>query len=187
MTASETYRRTGSIRSYSTVRTQLRVLEHKGYVKRKQRQGVHVDSPVTPKRQARDRAFRHFLYTFFDGSLDAALQFVPTSRLSSNGSHATACHRNVHGYRCQHAVRDCRRQFDRRRPRARGGRPGRRHPRAGFTGLVAAGLSFAHWSAAQSLRCFRKMSTNVGQGSRRCRLDAALGFGLNGLAGNHHW
>jgi predicted transcriptional regulator len=98
MTASETYRRTGSIRSYSTVRTQLRVLKHKGYVKRKQRQGVHVDSPVTPKRQARDRAFRHFLYTFFDGSLDAALQFVPTSRLSSNGSHATACHRHVHGF-----------------------------------------------------------------------------------------
>jgi hypothetical protein len=42
MTASETYRRTGSIRSYSTVRTQLRVLEHKGYVKRKQRQGVPI-------------------------------------------------------------------------------------------------------------------------------------------------
>ena len=80
MSASETYRRTGSIRSYSTVRTQLRVLEHKGYVKRKKRQGVHLYSPVTPKRQARDRAFRHFLHTFFDGSLDAALQFLLTNR-----------------------------------------------------------------------------------------------------------
>lgn len=79
MTASEAHRRTGSLRSYSTVRTQLRVLEHKGYVKRKQRQGVHVYFPVTPKRQARDRAFRHFLRTFFDGSLDAALQFLLTS------------------------------------------------------------------------------------------------------------
>jgi predicted transcriptional regulator len=80
MTASETYRRTGSTRSYSTVRTQLRALEHKEYVKRKQRQGIHVYSPATPKRQARDRAFRHFLQTFFDGSLDAALQFILTSR-----------------------------------------------------------------------------------------------------------
>jgi predicted transcriptional regulator len=180
-TASETYRRTGSNRSHSTVRTQLRVLEHKGYVKRKQRQGVQVYFPAMPKRQARDRAFRHFLQTFFDGSLDAALSFILTrSALSSNGRYATACHRNVHGCRCQHASSDCRRQFDRHTPGARGGRLGRRHARAAFTGTGRRGLVVRTLSAAQSLRCFQKMSTNVGQASRRCGLEARLSFASMG-------
>ena len=54
--------------SYSTVRTQLRVLEQKGHV-RHQEDGVRfVYMPVVARHTARKSALRHLIDTFFDGS-----------------------------------------------------------------------------------------------------------------------
>jgi BlaI family penicillinase repressor len=67
-------------RSYSTVRTQLRVLEQKGHIKRKVSGGRRVYSPVVPSTLARGQAFRHLLDTFFDGSLENAVTFALRSK-----------------------------------------------------------------------------------------------------------
>ncbi|SRR5260221_6650509 len=54
--------------SYSTVRTQLRVLEEKGHVSH-QEDGIRfVYVPAVPRRAARKSALRHLVDTFFDGS-----------------------------------------------------------------------------------------------------------------------
>ena len=63
-------------RSYSTVRTQLRVLELKGHIKRQKRGGLYLYSPAVPRRLARRQALRHVLETYFDGSLEEALSFA---------------------------------------------------------------------------------------------------------------
>ena len=63
-------------RSYSTVRTQLRVLEQKGRVKRLVTGGRYLYSPTVPSSVARGRAFRHLLKTFFGGSLENAIAFA---------------------------------------------------------------------------------------------------------------
>jgi predicted transcriptional regulator len=58
---------------YSTVRTQLRVLEQKGHV-RHEKEGVRfVYIPTVPRRVARKTALRHLLETFFDGSPEKAV------------------------------------------------------------------------------------------------------------------
>jgi predicted transcriptional regulator len=54
--------------SYSTVRTQLRVLEDKGHVVHEQLGLRYVYSPTVPRRAARRSALRHLVETFFDGS-----------------------------------------------------------------------------------------------------------------------
>jgi BlaI family transcriptional regulator, penicillinase repressor len=53
---------------YSTVRTQLRVLEQKGYVRHEQDGLRFVYTPVVTRRAARKSALRHVIETFFDGS-----------------------------------------------------------------------------------------------------------------------
>jgi BlaI family penicillinase repressor len=59
--------------SYSTVRTQLRVLEQKGHV-RHQEDGVRfVYMPVVARHTARKSALRHVIETFFDGSPEKAV------------------------------------------------------------------------------------------------------------------
>ena len=63
-------------RSYSTVRTQLHVLELKGHIKRQKRGGLYMYSPAVPRRLARRHALRHVLETYFDGSLEEALTFA---------------------------------------------------------------------------------------------------------------
>jgi predicted transcriptional regulator len=59
--------------SYSTVRTQLRVLEEKGHV-RHELDGVRfVYAPVLARQAARKSALRHLVDTFFDGSAEKAV------------------------------------------------------------------------------------------------------------------
>ena len=54
--------------SYSTVRTQLRVLEAKGHV-RHEAQGLrYIYMPTVPRHSARRSALKHLVETFFDGS-----------------------------------------------------------------------------------------------------------------------
>jgi BlaI family transcriptional regulator, penicillinase repressor len=54
--------------SYSTVRTQLRVLEAKGHVTHEAQGLRYVYLPTVPRRTARKSALKHLVETFFDGS-----------------------------------------------------------------------------------------------------------------------
>jgi predicted transcriptional regulator len=54
--------------SYSTVRTQLRVLETKGHVRHEELGLRYVYSPTVPRHAARKSALKHLVDTFFDGS-----------------------------------------------------------------------------------------------------------------------
>jgi predicted transcriptional regulator len=56
--------------SYSTVRTQLRVLEDKGHVRHEEEGLRYVYSPAVPRHAARKSALRHLVETFFDGSAE---------------------------------------------------------------------------------------------------------------------
>jgi predicted transcriptional regulator len=56
--------------SYSTVRTQLRVLEEKGQVRHEEEGLRYVYSPAVPRHTARRSALRHLVNTFFDGSAE---------------------------------------------------------------------------------------------------------------------
>ena len=56
--------------SYSTVRTQLRVLEEKGHVRHEEQGLRYVYVPAVPRRAARKSALRHVVDTFFDGSAE---------------------------------------------------------------------------------------------------------------------
>jgi BlaI family penicillinase repressor len=55
---------------YSTVRTQLRVLERKGYVVHEEAGLRYVYAPAVPRHAARKSALRHLVQTFFDGSVE---------------------------------------------------------------------------------------------------------------------
>src|SRR5689334_9395945 len=59
--------------SYSTVRTQLRVLEEKGHVKHEEEGLRYVYVPLVSRQVARKSALRHLLDTFFDGSTEKAV------------------------------------------------------------------------------------------------------------------
>jgi predicted transcriptional regulator len=59
--------------NYSTVRTQLRVLEEKGHVRHEEHGLRYVYSPAVPRRSARKSALRHLVETFFDGSAENAV------------------------------------------------------------------------------------------------------------------
>jgi BlaI family transcriptional regulator, penicillinase repressor len=59
--------------SYSTVRTQLRVLEQKGHVRHEQDGLRFVYLPVVARHAARKSALRHVIDTFFDGSPEKAV------------------------------------------------------------------------------------------------------------------
>ena len=54
--------------SYSTVRTQLRVLETKGHVRHEEHGLRYVYAPTVPRHAARKSALKHLVDTFFDGS-----------------------------------------------------------------------------------------------------------------------
>jgi BlaI family penicillinase repressor len=56
--------------SYSTVRTQLRVLERKGHVRHEEHGLRFVYMPAVPRRAARKSALKHLIHTFFDGSVE---------------------------------------------------------------------------------------------------------------------
>jgi len=73
--------------SYSTVRTQLRVLEDKGHVRHEEEGPRYVYMPAVPRRAARKSALRHLVNTFFDGSTEkvvAALLGGEGTRLSDD-------------------------------------------------------------------------------------------------------
>jgi BlaI family transcriptional regulator, penicillinase repressor len=59
--------------NYSTVRTQLRVLEEKGHVRHEEIGLRYVYAPAVPRRSARKSALRHLVDTFFDGSAEGAV------------------------------------------------------------------------------------------------------------------
>jgi predicted transcriptional regulator len=72
---------------YSTVRTQLRVLEEKGHVRHEEQGLRYVYTPAVPRRAARKSALKHLVDTFYDGSPEqvvAALLGGDTSRLSDD-------------------------------------------------------------------------------------------------------
>ena len=56
--------------SYSTVRTQLRVLEEKGHVRHEEVGLRYVYAAAVPRHAARRSALKHLLNTFFDGSAE---------------------------------------------------------------------------------------------------------------------
>jgi BlaI family transcriptional regulator, penicillinase repressor len=56
--------------SYSTVRTQLRVLESKGHVRHEEEGLRYVYLPAVARRAARKSALRHLVDTFFEGSTE---------------------------------------------------------------------------------------------------------------------
>jgi predicted transcriptional regulator len=56
--------------SYSTVRTQLRVLESKGHVRHDEDGHRYVYVPAVRRGAARKSALRHLVETFFDGSTE---------------------------------------------------------------------------------------------------------------------
>ena len=59
--------------TYSTVRTQLRVLEQKGHVRHEQDGVRFVYMPAMTQQTARKSALRHIVDTFFDGSPEKAV------------------------------------------------------------------------------------------------------------------
>jgi predicted transcriptional regulator len=62
--------------SYSTVRTQLRVLEEKGHVHHTEEGLRYVYTPALPRSTARRSALRHLVDTFFDGSAEKVVAAV---------------------------------------------------------------------------------------------------------------
>ena len=54
--------------SYSTVRTQLRILEEKGHVKHGEHQLRYVYEPIVPRSAVRQSVLGHVVDTFFEGS-----------------------------------------------------------------------------------------------------------------------
>jgi predicted transcriptional regulator len=73
--------------SYSTVRTQLRVLEEKGHVRHEEDGRKFVYIPAVTRAAARRVALRHVVNTFFDGSVErvvAALLGGEATRLSDD-------------------------------------------------------------------------------------------------------
>src|SRR5262245_17922720 len=71
--------------SYSTVRTQLRVMEEKGHVRHEEEGLRYVYRPAVSRHTARKSALRHLVDTFFDGSAEktvAALLGTDGARMS---------------------------------------------------------------------------------------------------------
>lgn len=84
-TASEVMEDLSGNPSYSTVRTQLRVMEEKGHVRHEEEGLRYVYTPAVPRHAARKSALRHLVETFFDGSAEktvAALLGSEGARMS---------------------------------------------------------------------------------------------------------
>jgi predicted transcriptional regulator len=71
--------------SYSTVRTQLRVLEEKGHVRHEEEGLRYIYTPAVPRHAARKSALRHLVDTFFDGSAEKTVAAL----LGSDGARMT--------------------------------------------------------------------------------------------------
>lgn len=71
--------------SYSTVRTQLRILETKGQVKHVEEGLRYVYSAAVPRQHARRSALRHLMETFFEGSTEK----VVSALLGGEGARLT--------------------------------------------------------------------------------------------------
>ncbi len=83
--ADEVMRELSGEPSYSTVRTQLRVLEDKGHVRHLEEGRRFVYMPAVARSAARKFALRHVVDTFFEGSVErvvAALLGGEAVRLS---------------------------------------------------------------------------------------------------------
>jgi BlaI family penicillinase repressor len=72
-TAAEVMAELPSEPSYSTVRTQLRVLEQKGHARHEDDGVRFVYMPIVARRAASKTALRHVVETFFDGSPEKAV------------------------------------------------------------------------------------------------------------------
>lgn len=59
--------------SYSTVRTLLRILEGKGYLRHREEGLRYVYEPAVPREMARKSALKRILRTFFDDSAQQAV------------------------------------------------------------------------------------------------------------------
>jgi len=59
--------------NYSTVRTQLRVLETKGHVRHEEHGLRYIYIPTTPRHSVRQSALKHLMETFFEGSAEKML------------------------------------------------------------------------------------------------------------------
>ena len=59
--------------SYSTVRTQLRVLEEKGHARHEEDGVRFIYMPAVARHAARKSALRHLVETFYDGSSEKAV------------------------------------------------------------------------------------------------------------------
>ena len=84
-TAAEIMNKLSGEPHYSTVRTQLRLLEEKGYVRHEEENQRYVYLPAVPETEAGHSALKRLMDTFFDGSTEtlvAALLGVQGSRLS---------------------------------------------------------------------------------------------------------
>lgn len=85
--AEEVMRELSGNTSYSTVRTQLRVLEQKGHVRHEEVGRRFVYMPVVRRHTVRKSALRHLVDTFFDGSVEkvvAALVGAEGARVSDD-------------------------------------------------------------------------------------------------------
>ena len=71
--------------SYSTVRTQLRVLEAKGHVRHEQDGQRYVYAPAVPRGTVRRSALKHLVETFYEGSVEQAVAAL----LGGEGSRLT--------------------------------------------------------------------------------------------------
>jgi predicted transcriptional regulator len=75
-TAAEVMNDLSGTPNYSTVRTQLRVLEEKGHVRHEEEGPRYVYLPAVPRRAARKSALKHLVDTFFDGSAEQVVAAV---------------------------------------------------------------------------------------------------------------
>ena len=62
--------------NYSTVRTQLRVLEEKGHVRHEVEGLRYVYMPAVQRHAARKSALKHLVHTFFEGSSEQVVAAV---------------------------------------------------------------------------------------------------------------
>ncbi len=66
--------------SYSAVRTFLRILEEKGFLKHREDGRRYIFLPTEPREQASQSALKQVVQTFFDGSLVSAVAALVDGR-----------------------------------------------------------------------------------------------------------
>lgn len=73
-TAAEIQAEIADAPSYSTVRALLRILETKGHIWHEEDGPRYVFHPIVPRASERRIALKHLVRTFFDGSINDAVQ-----------------------------------------------------------------------------------------------------------------